>query len=336
MKKYYLIIVLTLIFSLSGCKIISTTDSAIEITESAKEGPEESKELEASGESASQITREELYGEYICEEPGFGGLFTLTLQEDGKFTYYEGALSSYIGYGAWDYSENKLTLKDIGYNEEWDIFFTVENGHLIYDKEPSHTFIYTDLADGTRFISKKLVDNEWLEDLTYRTMEQERARVTKMQEMNARVKESREEILSQVYRQSFLGDGFSGYVCFDATQNQKDPSAPIRIWVEDGLGNTIWEESMGLAKEDRNSYYFYEAPGTCDYIIEYNADTKYHFEMFTLNLDGEKVDDVIHDVPETTDRKGFNTEVKKYLRNAKLIIGTIGGSVAIRNEYEEK
>ena len=130
------------------------------------------------------ITQEELCGEYICEEPGFGGRFTLTLQEDGMFSYYEGLLSSYIGYGSWDYSENKLTLKDTGYGEEWDIFFTIIDGCLVYDKESSHTFIYVDLNDGTRFVPKEQINDEWLAILDERILEQEQERAAKVQEMH--------------------------------------------------------------------------------------------------------------------------------------------------------
>ena len=78
--------------------------------------------------------------------------------------------------------------------------------------------------------------------------------------------------------------------------------------------------------------YFYEAPGTIDYIIEYNASTKHHFDMFTLDSNGTKIDEVIYDVPETTDLATFNTEVKQYFEHADLIIATVGGSVAIKLE----
>ena len=281
---------------------------------------------------AITITQEELCGEYICEEPGFGGMFTLTLQEDGMFSYYEGSLSSYIGYGSWDYSENKLTLKDTGYGEEWDIFFTVIDGCLVYDKESSHTFIYVDLNDGTRFVPKEQINDEWLANLDERILEQEQERAARVQEMHETINESREEALSHINRRPFLGAGFLGSVCFDAIENQADASAPIRIWVEDGLGNVLWEFTMGLDEEDQNSFYFYEAPGTIDYIIEYNASTKYHFDMFTLDSNGTKINEVVYDVPETTDLETFNTEVKPYFEYADIIIGTVGGSVSIKLE----
>ncbi len=322
MRKFAsIIVILALVLCLPGCNKDSIADPVIIGEETVSE------------EIINPITQEELYGEYICEEPGFGGMFTLTLQEDGMFSYYEGSLSSYIGYGSWDYSENKLTLKDTGYGEEWDIFFTVIDGCLVYDKEPSHTFIYADLNDGTRFVPKEQINDEWLADLDERILEQEQERAARVQEMHEAVNESREEALSHINRRPFLGAGFLGSVCFDAIENQMDTSAPIRIWVEDGLGNVLWESTMGLDEEDQNSFYFYEAPGTIDYIIEYNASTKYHFDMFTLDSNGTKIDEVIYDVPDTTDLETFNTEVKPYFEYADIIIGTVGGSVAIKFEY---
>ena len=315
-----IIVVSALVLGLYGCNKTAFADPDVNGEETAAE------------EIANPITQEELYGEYICEEPGFGGMFTLTLQEDGTFSYYEGGLSSYIGYGLWDYSENKLTLKDTGYGEEWDIFFTVTDACLIYDKESSHGFIYVDLNDGTRFVPIEQINDEWLAQLDERILEQERDRAAGVQSVQEAVNESRENALSHIYRRAFLGDGFLGSVCFDATENQADPSAPIRIWVEDGLGNVLWESTMGLAEEDQNSFYFYEAPGTIDYIIEYNASTKHHFDMFTLDSNGTKIDEVIYDVPETTDLATFNTEVKQYFEYADLIIATVGGSVAIKLE----
>ena len=75
--------------------------------------------------------------------------------------------------------------------------------------------------------------------------------------------------MNHINRRPFLGAGFLGSVCFDAIENQTDTSAPIRIWVEDGLGNVLWESTMGLDEEYQNSFYFYEAPGTIDYLNEH-------------------------------------------------------------------
>ena len=98
------------------------------------------------------VSREDLYGLYICEEPGFPDMFTISLNEDGSFSYYEGTFSSHIGGGTWEFSKNRVTVKDIVLGEERDYYFTVEDGCLVFDKKASHGFIYTDLADGVRFL----------------------------------------------------------------------------------------------------------------------------------------------------------------------------------------
>ena len=88
---------------------------------------------------------------------------------------------------------------------------------------------------------------------------------------------------------------------------------PILIWIEDASGNKLWESVMCRSEGEDNSYYLYENEDGINYIIEYNADTRYHFDMFSLDATGDKIDELIYDVPDNTDRAGFNTEVKKYL-----------------------
>ena len=49
---------------------------------------------------------------YVYEKDGFGGDFIININEDGTFSYYEGALSSYIGMGKWTLEGNTLCLAD--------------------------------------------------------------------------------------------------------------------------------------------------------------------------------------------------------------------------------
>ena len=124
------------------------------------------------------VLNEDIYGKYICEKPGFGGIFTVMISDDGTFNYYEGGSSSYIGSGDWELSENRLLLKDTGYGEEWNIFFNVEDGCLVYDKDSSHPFIYVDLIDGARFIPEERTDEAWIHELEERILEEERERIS--------------------------------------------------------------------------------------------------------------------------------------------------------------
>lgn len=91
-------------------------------------------------------------GKYVCENPGIGGDFSITINEDGTFQSYEGALSSYIGTGKWTYNDNKIILRD----EEMvssirQYIFDCENGVLVYNKTESADFTYVHLEDKTRF-----------------------------------------------------------------------------------------------------------------------------------------------------------------------------------------
>ncbi len=131
-----------------------------------------------SSEPISAISEKDLYfGTYTCEEPGFGGRFTITINKDRSFSYYEGGFSSYIGHGFWEIQDNRLVLKDQGYNKDWLFFFSVEDGCLVFDREPSQQFIYIDdLPDGTRFLPEPQTTEAWLADLDERSFEPDKSR----------------------------------------------------------------------------------------------------------------------------------------------------------------
>lgn len=90
---------------------------------------------------------------YQYEKDGFGGDFTIRLEADGSFWYYEGSLSSYIGVGSWALEDGVLTLRDddqIGFplvNR-----FEAAEDALIFREEGSRNFIYIKVQDGERFL----------------------------------------------------------------------------------------------------------------------------------------------------------------------------------------
>lgn len=99
-----------------------------------------------------------LAGLYRYEGDGFGGDFTITLQADGSFTYYEGGLSSYIGDGKWSVSGDILTLED----ESGAAIvnrFRMEGDELIFQAKDSTNFIYVKVADGSVFSKNNEVNN---------------------------------------------------------------------------------------------------------------------------------------------------------------------------------
>lgn len=52
---------------------------------------------------------------YLYEGEGFMGNFTITLYNDGTFTYYEGMASSYIGNGSWEQNGDSIILTEDGH-----------------------------------------------------------------------------------------------------------------------------------------------------------------------------------------------------------------------------
>ena len=100
---------------------------------------------------------------YTYEKEGCGGSFTISLYADGTFQYYEGMLSSYIGFGTWTLDEgNVLTLKDqkmarLQPDGTWGRYnrincFKVEKDRLVWMAEQSDNFLYVDVMDGEAFL----------------------------------------------------------------------------------------------------------------------------------------------------------------------------------------
>ncbi len=91
-----------------------------------------------------------LAGTYLYEGEGFGGDFIITLNADGTYTFYEGALSSYLGGGTWDVYYNTVYMtEENGF--ELSFTFGVEDGALIYLEMGSDPFPYVNVADEARF-----------------------------------------------------------------------------------------------------------------------------------------------------------------------------------------
>ena len=110
-------------------------------------------------EEAPLPTKQDLAGTYIFEE-GFAGDFTITLQEDGTYTFYEGPLSSYLGSGTWDIVEDKLVLvenEELGY--KMTNKFTPTKDALAFIEKGSSNFIYIKVKDGQKFTKSTQQDS---------------------------------------------------------------------------------------------------------------------------------------------------------------------------------
>lgn len=91
---------------------------------------------------------------FVYEKEGCGGDFTIQINDDGTFSYYEGPLSSYIGIGIWELEGDILTLSDdekIG--DPFVNHFQIRGDDLVFLSEDSSNFIYVEVADGERFTS---------------------------------------------------------------------------------------------------------------------------------------------------------------------------------------
>ena len=89
---------------------------------------------------------------YLYDGDGFGGSFTITLYEDGSFTYYEGMLSSYIALGSWKQDGDAITLTDDGHGGYGLVnHFKLDGETLIFVEQDSDNFVYIKIKDGERF-----------------------------------------------------------------------------------------------------------------------------------------------------------------------------------------
>lgn len=103
-----------------------------------------------------QIRPEDIAGRtYRYEKDGVGGPFTIRLEEDGTFTYYEGSLSSYIGVGTWTLEGDTLCVTDEGAEKSWKNYFRAEKDALTFREEGSENFIYLKVAGGEKFLAEE-------------------------------------------------------------------------------------------------------------------------------------------------------------------------------------
>ena len=96
---------------------------------------------------------------YTYEGEGFGSSFSITVSEDGSFTYYEGGLSSYIGSGRWSVEDDVLTLTD-DTGVPIVNHFRIDGDDLIFAEADSSNFLYVDVKDGEVFRGAPLAQDE--------------------------------------------------------------------------------------------------------------------------------------------------------------------------------
>lgn len=78
--------------------------------------------------------------------------FYISFLEDGTYTYYEGAKSSYIGLGTYTIADNILIMDEnesMGY--DMYEYFRIDGDKLYFIEEKSSNFIYIHVKDGDTF-----------------------------------------------------------------------------------------------------------------------------------------------------------------------------------------
>ena len=83
--------------------------------------------------------------------------FTIRLNTDGTFTYYETMFSSYLGIGKWSVEGDVLTLKDDYYFLKNS--FKIDDGDLVFIENGSTNFIHVKVSDGEHFTNDDSIAN---------------------------------------------------------------------------------------------------------------------------------------------------------------------------------
>lgn len=83
--------------------------------------------------------------------------FTIRLNADGTFTYYETMFSSYLGIGSWSVDGDVLTLADDYYSLKNS--FRIDGDDLIFIENGSTNFIHVKVGDGEHFTNDDSIAN---------------------------------------------------------------------------------------------------------------------------------------------------------------------------------
>lgn len=96
---------------------------------------------------------------YTYEKEGIGGDFTITVREDGTFTYSEGPLSSYLGVGTWSVSGDRLTLTEQAGADAVN-HFRMDGEDLFYIQKGSANFMFVEAEDGDVFRGSPMAEGD--------------------------------------------------------------------------------------------------------------------------------------------------------------------------------
>lgn len=197
---------------------------------------------------------------YVRETDGQYGSFTITIAENGTFSYSESMNSSHLGHGNWEVKDRKLYLYDKGRSEIMTFVFKVESDALVFLAKESDAFIYTDVENGERF--------DYYKDTSY----------APSQLIYVRVKETREE--------DFLAVDIQGNTwCIRYTPDQ------FFILPEQGWVNFVGEPEM-----DEAGVYHIKASAYWDYRC--SVDEEQAFDACAFDVDGDGTEEFCYIIAE--------------------------------------
>ncbi len=108
--------------------------------------------LSASCSNSDTQLQEQISGKvFIWEKEGFGGDFSISLNDDGTYSYYVGYLSSYFAVGDWTVKDGILTLNEESMPDT-RFQFEVKDRELIFISDGSSDFMYVSVENGDRFL----------------------------------------------------------------------------------------------------------------------------------------------------------------------------------------
>lgn len=114
------------------------------------------KQNETESETVRAVDSKEVCGFYCRMNDNGYDSFSITLYEDGTYTYYETMVSSHIGHGTYTVDKNLITLTDnqiptLSGTSQYTFKFEYRDGKLFFLATESDQFMYVDLPDGAEF-----------------------------------------------------------------------------------------------------------------------------------------------------------------------------------------
>ncbi len=112
---------------------------------------------------------------YIYEKDGQGGHFTITLNDNGKYAYYEGGNLSYMIMGTWEKTEDMIVLTELTDDPKPRInWFKFSDGDMVFLEEKSDNFSSVKVNDGEKFTDTGIRNKvEWYSDFSSELVERD-------------------------------------------------------------------------------------------------------------------------------------------------------------------